>query len=151
MFLDSSFSIFPEKLKDPVQIIIFFSDHKLYHISWLRSFLYAFDRHRIFRTQRFTIDMYHTFGLFPGHTITVEKTPDLCKAAGNTLYKRGIYLMPTYWIGNWSWNAQFSLKKFSEKKVTKPWNRRWQLLSSDCPSKIWFCRNTFTPLWCWRF
>ncbi|KAH8519724.1 hypothetical protein H0E87_001236 [Populus deltoides] len=31
----------------------------------------------------------HLFGLFPGHTITVEKTPDLCKAAGNTLYKRG--------------------------------------------------------------
>ncbi|XP_011030387.1 PREDICTED: alpha-L-fucosidase 2-like [Populus euphratica] len=31
----------------------------------------------------------HLFGLFPGHTITVEKTTDLCKAAGNTLYKRG--------------------------------------------------------------
>ncbi|WRX14061.1 Glycosyl hydrolase family 95 [Theobroma cacao] len=31
----------------------------------------------------------HLFGLFPGHTITVEKTPDLCKAADNTLYKRG--------------------------------------------------------------
>ncbi|PKU59457.1 Alpha-L-fucosidase 2 [Dendrobium catenatum] len=31
----------------------------------------------------------HLFGLFPGHTITVEKTPDLCKAAANTLYKRG--------------------------------------------------------------
>ncbi|TXG64186.1 hypothetical protein EZV62_011180 [Acer yangbiense] len=29
------------------------------------------------------------FGLYPGHTITVEKTPDLCKAADNTLYKRG--------------------------------------------------------------
>ncbi|OVA03170.1 hypothetical protein BVC80_7209g2 [Macleaya cordata] len=33
--------------------------------------------------------MSHLFGLFPGHTITVEKTPDLCKAAENTLYKRG--------------------------------------------------------------
>ncbi|XP_038693492.1 alpha-L-fucosidase 2-like isoform X2 [Tripterygium wilfordii] len=31
----------------------------------------------------------HLFGLFPGHTITVEKTPALCKAAENTLYKRG--------------------------------------------------------------
>ncbi|KAK1418241.1 hypothetical protein QVD17_27384 [Tagetes erecta] len=31
----------------------------------------------------------HLFGLFPGHTITVEKTPDLCKAADYTLYKRG--------------------------------------------------------------
>ncbi|THG19820.1 alpha-L-fucosidase 2-like [Camellia sinensis] len=31
----------------------------------------------------------HLFGLFPGHTITVEKTPDLCKAANYTLYKRG--------------------------------------------------------------
>ncbi|KAG6735658.1 hypothetical protein POTOM_061698 [Populus tomentosa] len=31
----------------------------------------------------------HLFGLFPGHTITVEKTSDLCKAADYTLYKRG--------------------------------------------------------------
>ncbi|KAB5520717.1 hypothetical protein DKX38_025036 [Salix brachista] len=31
----------------------------------------------------------HLFGLFPGHTITVEKTPNLCKAAANTLNKRG--------------------------------------------------------------
>ncbi|KAK6916372.1 Glycosyl hydrolase family 95, N-terminal domain [Dillenia turbinata] len=31
----------------------------------------------------------HLFGLFPGHTITLEKTPDLCKAADYTLYKRG--------------------------------------------------------------
>lgn len=31
----------------------------------------------------------HLFGLFPGHTITVEKTPDLCKAADYTLIKRG--------------------------------------------------------------
>ncbi|CAK9181144.1 unnamed protein product [Ilex paraguariensis] len=31
----------------------------------------------------------HLFGLFPGHTITVEKTPDLCIAADKTLYKRG--------------------------------------------------------------
>ncbi|KAE8008055.1 hypothetical protein FH972_004603 [Carpinus fangiana] len=31
----------------------------------------------------------HLFGLFPGHTISVEKTPDLCKAADYTLYKRG--------------------------------------------------------------
>ncbi|GFS42154.1 1,2-alpha-L-fucosidase [Actinidia rufa] len=31
----------------------------------------------------------HLFGLFPGHTITVERTPDLCRAADYTLYKRG--------------------------------------------------------------
>lgn len=31
----------------------------------------------------------HLFGLFPGHTITVEKTPDLSKAAENSLIKRG--------------------------------------------------------------
>ncbi|EXB40024.1 Alpha-L-fucosidase 2 [Morus notabilis] len=31
----------------------------------------------------------HLFGLFPGHTITLEKTPDLCKAADYTLFKRG--------------------------------------------------------------
>ncbi|KAJ4716205.1 Alpha-L-fucosidase 2 [Melia azedarach] len=32
----------------------------------------------------------HLFGLYPGHAITVEKTPDLCKAADYTLYKRGV-------------------------------------------------------------
>ncbi|KAM6540827.1 hypothetical protein CsatB_005274 [Cannabis sativa] len=31
----------------------------------------------------------HLFGLFPGHTITVDKTPELCKAADYTLFKRG--------------------------------------------------------------
>ncbi|KAJ4716204.1 Alpha-L-fucosidase 2 [Melia azedarach] len=31
----------------------------------------------------------HLFGLFPGHTITAEKTPGLCKAAEKTLHKRG--------------------------------------------------------------
>ncbi|KAH7518055.1 hypothetical protein FEM48_Zijuj09G0130000 [Ziziphus jujuba var. spinosa] len=31
----------------------------------------------------------HLFGLFPGHTITIEKNPDLCKAIDYTLYKRG--------------------------------------------------------------
>ncbi|XP_074366897.1 alpha-L-fucosidase 2-like [Apium graveolens] len=31
----------------------------------------------------------HLFGLFPGHSITVEKNPDLCKAAENSIYKRG--------------------------------------------------------------
>ncbi|KDP44440.1 hypothetical protein JCGZ_16273 [Jatropha curcas] len=31
----------------------------------------------------------HLFGLFPGHTITVERNPDLCKAAEYTLLKRG--------------------------------------------------------------
>ncbi|CAM8937709.1 unnamed protein product [Rhodiola kirilowii] len=32
----------------------------------------------------------HLFGLYPGHVITPEKTPDLCKAADNTLFKRGV-------------------------------------------------------------
>ncbi|MFQ6636013.1 hypothetical protein Gotur_012997 [Gossypium turneri] len=31
----------------------------------------------------------HLFGLFPGHTMTIESMPDLCKAAENTLHKRG--------------------------------------------------------------
>ncbi|KQJ96581.1 hypothetical protein BRADI_3g25226v3 [Brachypodium distachyon] len=31
----------------------------------------------------------HLFGLYPGHTMTLEQTPDLCKAVGNSLYKRG--------------------------------------------------------------
>ncbi|QHN79798.1 alpha-L-fucosidase 2-like isoform X1 [Arachis ipaensis] len=31
----------------------------------------------------------HLFGLFPGHTITPEKTPDICEAANRTLFKRG--------------------------------------------------------------
>ncbi|XVE93456.1 hypothetical protein REPUB_Repub01dG0194300 [Reevesia pubescens] len=31
----------------------------------------------------------HLFGLFPGHTVTIESTPDLCKAAEHTLHKRG--------------------------------------------------------------
>ncbi|KAL0334918.1 UNVERIFIED_CONTAM: Alpha-L-fucosidase 2 [Sesamum radiatum] len=31
----------------------------------------------------------HLFGLFPGRTINLEMTPDLCKAAENTLNKRG--------------------------------------------------------------
>lgn len=33
--------------------------------------------------------MSHLFGLYPGHTITREDTPDLCKAAVNSLFKRG--------------------------------------------------------------
>nr|CAB3457545.1 unnamed protein product [Digitaria exilis] len=31
----------------------------------------------------------HLFGLFPGHTITLEKNSDVCEAVANTLYKRG--------------------------------------------------------------
>jgi hypothetical protein len=33
----------------------------------------------------------HLFGLFPGHTITVEKAPDLCQAAEISLHKRGLF------------------------------------------------------------
>lgn len=33
----------------------------------------------------------HLFGLFPGHTITVEKAPDLCKAVEVSLDKRGSF------------------------------------------------------------
>ncbi|KAL3722309.1 hypothetical protein ACJRO7_034651 [Eucalyptus globulus] len=32
----------------------------------------------------------HLFGLFPGHTMTLEGTPDLCTAAKKSLYKRGV-------------------------------------------------------------
>ncbi|XP_062090029.1 alpha-L-fucosidase 2-like isoform X1 [Humulus lupulus] len=31
----------------------------------------------------------HLFGLYPGHTITLDETPDLCKAVEFSLYKRG--------------------------------------------------------------
>ncbi|CAN6318743.1 unnamed protein product [Urochloa humidicola] len=31
----------------------------------------------------------HLFGLYPGHTMSLEQTPDLCKAVANSLYKRG--------------------------------------------------------------
>ncbi|ERN10880.1 alpha-L-fucosidase 2 isoform X1 [Amborella trichopoda] len=31
----------------------------------------------------------HLFGLFPGHTISLERNPDVCKAAAYSLYKRG--------------------------------------------------------------
>jgi len=32
----------------------------------------------------------HLFGLFPGHTISLEKTPVLCKAVESSLIKRGL-------------------------------------------------------------
>lgn len=32
----------------------------------------------------------HLFGLFPGHTITLEKSPELAKAVEVTLKKRGM-------------------------------------------------------------
>ncbi|XP_021753611.1 alpha-L-fucosidase 2-like [Chenopodium quinoa] len=31
----------------------------------------------------------HLFGIFPGHSITPEENPDICKAANYSLYKRG--------------------------------------------------------------
>ncbi|CAN6299687.1 unnamed protein product [Urochloa humidicola] len=31
----------------------------------------------------------HLFGLYPGHTMSLAQTPDLCKAVANSLYKRG--------------------------------------------------------------
>ncbi|OEL28147.1 Alpha-L-fucosidase 2 [Dichanthelium oligosanthes] len=30
----------------------------------------------------------HLFGLYPGHSMSLEQTPDLCKAVANSLYKR---------------------------------------------------------------
>lgn len=47
--------------------------------------------------------MSHLFGLFPGHTITIEKNPDLCKAAEKTLQKRGLcieFLDQSFCFGN---------------------------------------------------
>ncbi|CAN1240501.1 Alpha-L-fucosidase 2 [Linum grandiflorum] len=32
----------------------------------------------------------HLFGLFPGHSITLDDTPELCKAAEHTINKRGV-------------------------------------------------------------
>ncbi|KAL6643279.1 hypothetical protein ACP70R_021460 [Stipagrostis hirtigluma subsp. patula] len=31
----------------------------------------------------------HLFGVYPGHTITIEKNPELCQAVANSLHKRG--------------------------------------------------------------
>lgn len=33
----------------------------------------------------------HLFGLYPGHTITMENNPDVCAAVSNSLYKRGLH------------------------------------------------------------
>ncbi|KAL2939170.1 Alpha-L-fucosidase 2 [Bienertia sinuspersici] len=33
----------------------------------------------------------HLFGIYPGHTITLEENPDLCEAAKKSLHKRGEY------------------------------------------------------------
>ena len=38
----------------------------------------------------------HLFGLYPGHTITVERTPNISEAANNTLHKRGFYLSTNF-------------------------------------------------------
>lgn len=46
----------------------------------------------------------HLFGLFPGHTITVEKTPDLSKAAEISLYKRGLYIFSFLLIKPLAWD-----------------------------------------------
>jgi hypothetical protein len=33
----------------------------------------------------------HLFGLYPGHTITMQKNPEICEAIANSLQKRGLY------------------------------------------------------------
>ncbi|KQK16351.1 hypothetical protein BRADI_1g28366v3 [Brachypodium distachyon] len=33
----------------------------------------------------------HLFGLYPGHTITMQKNPGICEAVANSLYKRGLH------------------------------------------------------------
>jgi len=38
----------------------------------------------------------HLFGLFPGHTITLEQTPALFEAAEKSLYKRGLHKLNNY-------------------------------------------------------
>nr|CAB3499742.1 unnamed protein product [Digitaria exilis] len=35
----------------------------------------------------------HLFGLYPGHTMSLEQTPDLCKAVAKSLYKRGTFFV----------------------------------------------------------
>ncbi|KAI3774684.1 hypothetical protein L1987_49244 [Smallanthus sonchifolius] len=50
-------------------------------MEWAQDFVDPDVRHR---------HISHLFGLFPGHTITLENTPELCKAAENTLNKRGV-------------------------------------------------------------
>lgn len=33
--------------------------------------------------------MSHLFGLYPGHTLTLQETPELCEAATKSMIKRG--------------------------------------------------------------
>jgi hypothetical protein len=33
----------------------------------------------------------HLFGLYPGHTITMQTNPEICEAIANSLRKRGLY------------------------------------------------------------
>ncbi|KAK4766397.1 hypothetical protein SAY87_008039 [Trapa incisa] len=49
-------------------------------MEWAEDFVYPETHHR---------HLSHLFGLFPGHTITVEQTPNLSTAANCTLHKRG--------------------------------------------------------------
>ena len=35
--------------------------------------------------------MSHLFGLYPGHSLTIQTTPDLCEAGAQSMIKRGMY------------------------------------------------------------
>ena len=68
----------------------------------------------------------HLFGLFPGHTITIDEDLELCKAAEKTLYRRGLSTL-NYWndcfgpaVSIHLWSSDFALIFSSvqqEKKV----------------------------------
>lgn len=33
----------------------------------------------------------HLFGLYPGHTLTMQRNPEICEAISNSLHKRGLH------------------------------------------------------------
>ncbi|CAI9104334.1 OLC1v1002982C1 [Oldenlandia corymbosa var. corymbosa] len=49
-------------------------------MEWVKDFKDAEVHHR---------HVSHLFGLYPGHTVTLEKDPELCRATGSSLFKRG--------------------------------------------------------------
>ncbi|KAF2294916.1 hypothetical protein GH714_027009 [Hevea brasiliensis] len=78
----------------------------------------------------------HLFGLFPGHSITIEKNPDLCKAAENTLYKRGVViLLQAMCICQWlaSNSFFFIFIYFYENR------RGWSRLVNYLENCLWAC------------
>eukprot|EP00249_Psilotum_nudum_P023259 c28808_g1_i1 orf=394-3039(-) len=71
--------------------------------------------------------MSHLFGLYPGHTITLQKTPRLCKAATQSIIKRGE-------IGpGWSmaWKTALWARLWNSERAYAMVKRMFTLINSD--------------------